>query len=411
VAVKLFFCYAHEDELLLNILKNHLSPLHRLGLIDMWHDRDISAGTKWEEEIDKHLNEADIILLLVSPDFMNSEYCYGKEMQRALERDKRGEARVIPVILRPVYWQSILGHLQALPTDAKPVMSAQWYNVDEALFDVAEGIRKAVEDVEGDSLIADYYVAQSVREQSNAAEALKSSNTSAESSDYEKTGTSRDKQEQASLISQPSELEDDSEVDPLVADFYVARSIHEAKLHNKSNSSAESSNYEKTGTSRDKQEQASQTLQSSNKEDDLFANFGEVVYHPSTNQTTPPLKKRVDQSSYFWTPQGVQRPRRGTVKNPHDKPLKPLMQVQQRQVQLTPTKKRTQNNNSYFLIAKIEQSIGWNWFGVFLISLILLILGLQIPSSLMWIKYILIGFSLLAMLIIIVKVGFQFTRN
>jgi len=143
--VKIFFCYAHEDEPLLNKLKTHLKPLQRMGLINVWHDRDISAGLKWEEEIDKHLNEANIILLLVSPDFMESDYCYGKEMQRALERAQRGEARVIPIILRPVYWQGVLGTLQALPTDAKPVMSSSWQYEDEAFYNVTEGIRKVVE--------------------------------------------------------------------------------------------------------------------------------------------------------------------------------------------------------------------------------------------------------------------------
>src|SRR5438876_444620 len=142
--VKIFFCYAHEDEDLLNKLKRHLWPLQRQELIAVWHDRDISAGTEWEREISQHLNEAQIILLLVSPDFMYSEYCYGVEMKRAIERHQRGEARVVPIIVRPVYWQGILGHLQALPTDAKPIMSSLWYNVDEALFDVTEGIRKVI---------------------------------------------------------------------------------------------------------------------------------------------------------------------------------------------------------------------------------------------------------------------------
>src|SRR6266567_4739155 len=138
--VKIFFCYAHEDEQLLNKLKNHLFPLKRAGIIDVWHDREISAGTEWEREIDKHLNSAQIILLMVSPDFMDSDYCYSIEMKRAMERHERGEARVIPVILRPVYWQGApFGKLQALPTDAKPITS--WANKDEALFDVAEGIR------------------------------------------------------------------------------------------------------------------------------------------------------------------------------------------------------------------------------------------------------------------------------
>src|SRR5258708_4414882 len=103
--VTIFFCYAHEDEALLNKLKAHLKPLQRRGLIDTWHDREIGAGTAWEQEIKQHLDAAQIVLLLVSPDFMNSEYCYSIEMKHALERHARGEAKVIPVILRPVYWQ------------------------------------------------------------------------------------------------------------------------------------------------------------------------------------------------------------------------------------------------------------------------------------------------------------------
>jgi len=108
----------------------------------MWHDRDISAGTDWEQKISQELNAADIILLLVSPDFMNSEYCYSNEMKRALERHDKKEATVIPIILRPVYWQGVLGNLQALPKDAKPVISSNWHNEDDAFFNIVEGVMK-----------------------------------------------------------------------------------------------------------------------------------------------------------------------------------------------------------------------------------------------------------------------------
>ncbi len=94
--VKIFFCYAREDELLLNKLKTHLRPLQREGLIEVWYDRDISAGTEWETEIKERLNAAQIVLLLVSPDSMDSDYCYSIEMKRALEQRARGEAEVIP---------------------------------------------------------------------------------------------------------------------------------------------------------------------------------------------------------------------------------------------------------------------------------------------------------------------------
>jgi TIR domain len=143
--VKVFFCYAREDEAFLNKLKAHLKPLQRQGRIDVWYDRDISAGAEWQQEINEHLNTAHIILLLVSPDFMNSDYVYGTEMKRALERHEAGKAHVIPVILRHVYWQEILGKLQALPTDGKPVKS--WQDEDEAFFKVVEGINKVVDEV------------------------------------------------------------------------------------------------------------------------------------------------------------------------------------------------------------------------------------------------------------------------
>ena len=129
-------------------------PLQRQGLIEVWHDRDISVGTEWEQEITEQLNSAQIILLLISPDFMDSNYCYGIEMQRAMERHERKEAQVIPVILRPVYWQGApFGKLQALPKDAIPITSRKWDSREAALHNVAEGIREVVEElIGGDSI-------------------------------------------------------------------------------------------------------------------------------------------------------------------------------------------------------------------------------------------------------------------
>src|SRR5205823_14792646 len=102
-SIEIFFCYAREDERLRQGLEKQLRALRRQGLISVWHDRDINAGTEWEKEIDKHLNAAQVILLLISPDFMDSDYCYSSEMIRAMERHERGDAQVIPIILRPVY--------------------------------------------------------------------------------------------------------------------------------------------------------------------------------------------------------------------------------------------------------------------------------------------------------------------
>ena len=120
--------------------------LKRHNLIDVWHDQIISAGTEWEREIKTHLDRSQIILLLISPDFIASNYCYCIEMNRAVERHERGEARVIPIILRPVSWQDApFGKFQALPTGAKPI--TMWQNRDEAFLNIAEGIRKAVEEL------------------------------------------------------------------------------------------------------------------------------------------------------------------------------------------------------------------------------------------------------------------------
>src|SRR6266700_5372480 len=141
-AIEVFYSYAHKDEKLRNKLDNQLSNLKRRGLITGWYDRKISAGREWESEIDKHLNTASIILLLVSPDFMASDYCYGIEMKRAMERHEAGEARVIPIILRPTDWKGTpIGKLHALPLDGKSV--TQWRNRDEAFLAIAKDIHKA----------------------------------------------------------------------------------------------------------------------------------------------------------------------------------------------------------------------------------------------------------------------------
>jgi tetratricopeptide (TPR) repeat protein len=148
--VNTFFCYTHKDAPLVDQLETHLRPLQRQGLINMWYDREITAGSEWKHAIDRHLNMAQIILLMISPDFMNSDYAYSIEMQQALARHKHGEAIVIPVILRPAHWQGApFAKLQALPTDAKPITSSQWHDLDEAFLNVAEGIRKTVEDLTG----------------------------------------------------------------------------------------------------------------------------------------------------------------------------------------------------------------------------------------------------------------------
>jgi hypothetical protein len=126
-------------------LEKHLAVLQRQGVITSWHDRKIGAGSEWEKQIDTHLDTAHLILLLISADFLASDYCYDVELKRAMERHEAGQARVIPIILRNVDWQGApFGALQALPINARPITS--WENRDDAFADVARGIRAAIEE-------------------------------------------------------------------------------------------------------------------------------------------------------------------------------------------------------------------------------------------------------------------------
>jgi len=144
VPIRLFYSYSHKDETLRDELEEALALLKRQGLISGWHDRKIGAGDEWKGAIDKNLEEAQVVLLLVSASFLASDYCWDVETKRAVERHDQGEAKVIPVILRPCDWHGApFGKLQALPKDVKAVTS--WTNKDEAWTDVAVGIRRAVE--------------------------------------------------------------------------------------------------------------------------------------------------------------------------------------------------------------------------------------------------------------------------
>ena len=140
MAVTVFFSYSHADEALRDQLEKQLTILQRQGIIELWHDRRIGAGEEWAQAIDTHVECDDIILLLVSPDFLASDYCYDREMRRAVERHDAGSAIVIPVILRPCDWHATpFGRLQATPTDGKPVTS--FPDRDQAMLEVARAVR------------------------------------------------------------------------------------------------------------------------------------------------------------------------------------------------------------------------------------------------------------------------------
>jgi hypothetical protein len=103
----------------------------------------ITPGEEWRPRIADRLESADCALLLVSPDFIASDYCYSIEMERALERHREGRVLVFPVIVRPADWRHTpLRELQALPKDGKPIV--EWASRDRAWLDVTRGLRLAL---------------------------------------------------------------------------------------------------------------------------------------------------------------------------------------------------------------------------------------------------------------------------
>jgi hypothetical protein len=142
--VELFVSYAHRDTVFMAEFEKHLVSLKRTGLIRIWHDGLVQPGSSWMPTLDDHLNSADIIILLISPDFLSSDFCYERELRRALERRARGDAEVVPIIVRPTDWQtSIVGELQALPKDGVPITAHD--DQDEAFVAVVKCIRGMAE--------------------------------------------------------------------------------------------------------------------------------------------------------------------------------------------------------------------------------------------------------------------------
>jgi TIR domain-containing protein len=143
LGLEVFLSYSHADEKLRHELEKHLSPLVRDGLISLWHDRKITAGSEWSGKIDERLKRTHLILLLISNDFVASHFCWSVELAFALDRHKQGRATVVPIILRPVDWHTCpFAHLQALPTDGRPVTN--WRSHDDAFADIARQLRHTI---------------------------------------------------------------------------------------------------------------------------------------------------------------------------------------------------------------------------------------------------------------------------
>jgi CheY-like chemotaxis protein len=147
--VTLFYSYSHKDEDLRDELDGHLKILERRGMVQAWHDREIVAGNPWDSEIDDHLRNAELVLLLVSKDFVASDYIWSTELNTAMQRHWSGETRVVPILVRAVDIElddAPFMKLQGLPTDLRPVTS--WPNRDEAWTNVAKGLRATVKDIQ-----------------------------------------------------------------------------------------------------------------------------------------------------------------------------------------------------------------------------------------------------------------------
>jgi hypothetical protein len=147
-AAAVFVAYSHVDKRLKEQLVKHLCVLEREGLVRVWHDGCVVPGRDWNEEIRLNLNRAEVILLLISADFVASEYCYAVEMKTALNRHQKGDAAVVPIILRDSDWSRLpIAELQALPDGAKPV--TKWSDRDAAYKNVTQGVRRAIAAITG----------------------------------------------------------------------------------------------------------------------------------------------------------------------------------------------------------------------------------------------------------------------
>ncbi|MCT4628821.1 toll/interleukin-1 receptor domain-containing protein [Winogradskyella sp.] len=144
--IPIFYSYSHKDEVFRKELEMHLTILKRQGIIETWYDRRIAPGNNWKEEINLNMQSAKIILLLISSNFLASDYCYDSETIFAMDQAKEEKTIVIPIILKPCLWkEGPFKELKALPRDGKPITT--WENIDEAWLNVTEGILQTIKNI------------------------------------------------------------------------------------------------------------------------------------------------------------------------------------------------------------------------------------------------------------------------
>ena len=151
--IELFISYSREDERLFQKLEKHLVPLERHGLISVWHDRRIEAGNEWTRQLDEHIERARAVLLLVSPAFLASAYCYDIELARVLERHEAGQVKVIPILLRPCDWHTApFAKFQVLPSNAIPI--TKWRNQNKAFQSITAELVRAIGTLQATAALA-----------------------------------------------------------------------------------------------------------------------------------------------------------------------------------------------------------------------------------------------------------------
>jgi len=150
--VRMFVSYSKHDKKWLDELNKHLFPLLRQQKVEVWYDEKLPAGSDWDREIKNRLAEADIILFLVSPDFLATNYIWDVEIKAAIERDKRGEVTAIPIILRPSDWSDTpLGKLSAVPEKGEPISMAE--DRDDAFLRVVLALNKVIKEIKSKNII------------------------------------------------------------------------------------------------------------------------------------------------------------------------------------------------------------------------------------------------------------------
>ncbi len=161
-AVNVYLAYVPEDEDLLKRLRLQLKAIERIGLVDAWHDGEITAGADREKAMMEALHQSPIILLLVSSAFIASEFAYEQEVKTAMELHAAEKARVVPVILKPCMWRATsFGKLNPCPANGIPVMDDHWQSVDHAFMEVAEQVLKMIEEPKAEESMVEVPVANS----------------------------------------------------------------------------------------------------------------------------------------------------------------------------------------------------------------------------------------------------------